>query len=81
VNLAGIISQHSRAIIVLVLLLCLAGLFAAWQLPTAIFPNTDFPRIIITVENGEVPADQMLVLVTQPIEEAMNGVPGTRAKV
>jgi CzcA family heavy metal efflux pump len=76
VNLARTISQHSRAIIVLVLLLCLAGIFAAWQLPTAIFPNTDFPRIIITVENGEVPADQMLVLVTQPIEEKMNGVPG-----
>ena len=75
-NLARTISQHSRAIIVLVLLLCLAGIIAAWQLPTAIFPDTDFPRIIITVENGEVPADQMLVLVTQPIEEKMNGVPG-----
>jgi CzcA family heavy metal efflux pump len=76
VDLARTISQHSRAIIVLVLLLCLAGIFAAWQLPTAIFPNTDFPRIIITVKNGEVPADQMLVLVTHPIEEKMNGVPG-----
>jgi CzcA family heavy metal efflux pump len=62
--------------LVLVLLLCIGGVYAAWQLPTAIFPNTDFPRIIITVENGEAPADQMLVLVTQPIEEAMNGVPG-----
>ena len=28
------------------------------------------------VDNGEVPADQMLVSVTQPIEEAMNGIPG-----
>jgi CzcA family heavy metal efflux pump len=61
---------------VFALLLCIAGIFAAWQLPTAIFPNTDFPRIVITVENGEVPADQMLAGVTQPIEEAMNGVPG-----
>lgn len=61
---------------VVVGLLCAAGLYAAMQLPTAIFPNTDFPRIVITVENGEVPADQMLVSVTQPIEEAMNGIPG-----
>jgi CzcA family heavy metal efflux pump len=75
-NLARTISQQSRAVIVFVLLLCVAGLFAAWNLPTAIFPNTDFPRIVITVENGEVPADQMLVSVTQPIEEAMNGIPG-----
>src|SRR3954469_7582282 len=75
-NLARIISQQSRAVIVFVFLLCVAGVFAAWQIPTAIFPNTDFPRIVVTVENGEVPADQMLVSVTQPTEEAMNGIPG-----
>jgi CzcA family heavy metal efflux pump len=75
-NLAQAISRQSRSVIVLVLLLCAAGLYAAWSLPTAIFPNTDFPRIVITVEKGEVPADQMLVTVTRPIEEAMNGIPG-----
>ncbi len=74
-NLARTISEQSRAVIVLALLVCAAGLYAAWKLPTAIFPNTDFPRIVITVENGEVPADQMLVAVTRPIEEAMNGIP------
>jgi multidrug efflux pump subunit AcrB len=75
-NFAQIISRQSRAVIVVVALLCVAGIMAAWQLPTAIFPNTDFPRIVVTIENGEVPADQMLVSVTQPIEEAMNGIPG-----
>ncbi len=74
-NLARTISEQSRAVIVLVLLLCVAGLYAAWKLPTAIFPNTDFPRIVVTVENGEVPADQTLASVTRPIEEAMNGIP------
>jgi CzcA family heavy metal efflux pump len=76
VNLAGIVSSQSRAVVVLVLLLCVAGLYAAWQLPTAIFPQTDFPRIVIIVDNGVVPAPQTLVSVTRPIEEAMNGVPG-----
>src|SRR5207253_1278244 len=61
---------------VLVLLLCVAGGYAAWQLPTAIFPQTNFPRIVIVVDNGVVPAPQMLVSVTRPIEEAMNGIPG-----
>jgi CzcA family heavy metal efflux pump len=74
-NLASIISEQKRAVIVLVLLLCAAGIYAAWQLPAAIFPNTDFPRIVIIVDNGEVPADQMLVSVTRPVEEAMNGIP------
>ncbi len=73
---ARIISSQSRAVLVVIGLLCAAGIYAALQLPTAIFPNTDFPRIVVTVENGEMPADQMLVSVTQPIEEAMNGIPG-----
>ncbi|MEP7342482.1 MAG: efflux RND transporter permease subunit, partial [Acidobacteriota bacterium] len=48
----------------------------AWQLPSALFPQTDFPRIVIIVDNGVVAAPQMLVSVTRPIEEAMNGIPG-----
>jgi len=61
---------------IVVLLLCILGIYAAFNLPTAIFPNTDFPRIVIVVDNGDAPSDQMLVTVTQPIEEAMNGIPG-----
>ena len=75
-KLARIVSRQKRAVVVLVLLLCVAGLYAAWQLPTAIFPQTDFPRIVIVVDNGVVPAPQMLVSVTRPVEEAMNGIPG-----
>src|SRR5207302_10741709 len=74
--LARIVSNHSRAILVIVALLCAAGLYAAWQLPVAIFPQTDFPRIVIIADNGEAPASQTLVSVTRPIDEAMNGVPG-----
>ncbi len=75
-NLAKIISNQSRAVIVLVVLLCAAGIYAAFVLPSSIFPQTDFPRIVIIVDNGDVPAAQMLVSVTRPVEEAMNGIPG-----
>lgn len=75
-KLAGLISKQSRAILVIVALLCAAGLYATWQLPIAIFPATDFPRIVIIVDNGVAPASQTLVSVTRPIEEAMNGIPG-----
>ena len=74
--LAQLVSRQSRAIIVIVMLLCAAGIYAAWQLPIAVFPETDFPRIVIIVDNGEAPASQTLVSVTRPIEEAMNGIPG-----
>ena len=75
-NLARVVSSQSRAVVVMVALLCAAGLYAAWQLPIAVFPQTDFPRIVIIIDNGEAPASQTLVSVTRPIEEAMNGIPG-----
>ena len=75
-KLARVVSLQSRAIVVMVALLCAAGIYAAWQLPIAVFPQTDFPRIVIIVDNGEAPASQTLVSVTRPIEEAMNGIPG-----
>src|SRR6059058_936497 len=75
-SLARIVSNQQRAILIIVALLCAAGLYAAWQLPVAILPETDFPRIVIIADNGEAPASQTLVSVTRPIEEAMNGVPG-----
>jgi CzcA family heavy metal efflux pump len=75
-TLAAVVSRQSRAIVVIVALLCAAGLYAAWQLPIAVSPATDFPRIVIIVDNREAPATQTLVSVTRPIEEAMNGIPG-----
>ncbi len=75
-TLARLIAEQKRAVLVVIALLCAAGLYAAWQLPSAVFPQTDFPRIVITVDNGVVPAQQTLVSVTRPVEEAMNGIPG-----
>jgi len=76
VSLAGVVSSQSRAVLVLVALLCAGGLYAAFHLPVAIFPQTDFPRVVIIIDDGVVPAPQVLVSVTRPVEEAMNGIPG-----
>ncbi|HWN98795.1 MAG TPA: efflux RND transporter permease subunit, partial [Blastocatellia bacterium] len=75
-SLAQVVSSQSRAVMVLVGLLCVGGLYAAFRLPVAIFPQTDFPRVVIIIDDGVVPAQQVLVSVTRPIEEAMNGLPG-----
>src|SRR6266403_948512 len=75
-NLAQLVSNQSRAVLVMIAVICAAGLYAAWKLPIAIFPATNFPRIVIIVDNGVAPAPQTLVSVTRPIEEAMNGIPG-----
>jgi len=66
----------SSPILFLLISLALVGIFLAIKIPVAVFPSTDFPRIVIGVDNGVMPIDQMLVTVTKPIEEAVNSVPG-----
>jgi CzcA family heavy metal efflux pump len=66
----------SHPILFLLITLALVGAYLAFSIPVAVFPSTDFPRIVIGVDNGVMPIDQMLVTITRPIEEAVNSVPG-----
>ncbi|MBS1867167.1 MAG: efflux RND transporter permease subunit, partial [Acidobacteria bacterium] len=68
----------SRPILFFTIALALIGAYLAFAIPVSVFPNTNFPRIVIAVDNGVAPIDQMLVTVTKPIEEAVNSVPGLR---
>src|SRR6266705_2066760 len=68
--------RFSRPILFLIVSLMLVGAYLAFTIPVAVFPNTDFPRIVIGIDNGVMPIDQMLVTITRPIEEAVNSVPG-----
>ena len=70
------IARHSRPIVFLILTLGLLGIYLAFTIPVSVFPSTDFPRVLIAVDNGVMPIDQMMVTVTRPIEEAVNSVPG-----
>jgi CzcA family heavy metal efflux pump len=66
----------SRPILFLTISMALVGAYLAFSIPVAVFPNTDFPRVVVGVDNGVMPIDQMLVTITRPIEEAVNSVPG-----
>jgi multidrug efflux pump subunit AcrB len=69
-------ARHARSIIVLIITLAILGIYLAFTIPVSVFPQTNFPRILIAVDNGVMPIDQMMVTVTRPIEEAVNSVPG-----
>ena len=62
--------------IFLILTLALLGGYLAFTIPVSVFPSTNFPRILIAVDNGVMPIDQMMVTITRPIEETVNSVPG-----
>jgi CzcA family heavy metal efflux pump len=69
-------SRFSSPIISLILVLATAGAYLAFTIPVSVFPETNFPRVIVAIDNGVMPIDQMLVTITRPIEEAVNNVPG-----
>src|SRR6266446_7209041 len=69
-------ARHSSSIIFLILVLTVVGIYEALNIPVAVFPTTNFPRIIIGVDNGVMPIEQMEVTITRPIEEAIRIVPG-----
>jgi len=70
------VTRHSRSVIFLILTLAVLGGYLAFTIPVSVFPSTNFPRILIAVDNGVMPIDQMMVTITRPIEEAVNSVPG-----
>jgi len=68
--------QHARSVIFLIITLALVGCYLAFTVPVDVFPATNFPRVLIGVDNGVMPIDQMMVTITRPLEEAVNTVPG-----
>ena len=58
------------------LALAIAGVVSAISLPVGLFPQVAFPRVVVDLDAGSRPADQMALLVTRPVEEAIRTVPG-----
>ncbi|HEY7183399.1 MAG TPA: efflux RND transporter permease subunit, partial [Blastocatellia bacterium] len=75
-RLADFVNAHGRALVLIFLSFALAGLVFIFRLPISLFPQTDFPRIVILVDNGIAPVDVQMLTVTRPIEEAIRSVPG-----
>jgi CzcA family heavy metal efflux pump len=65
-----------RTILFAAIALTIAGVYSFFRTPIAVFPETNFPRIVIGVDNGVMPVEQMQVTITKPIEDAVNWVPG-----
>ena len=75
-SLFDLLSAQRRFIYLLVALLSAGGIFAALRLPSAIYPELAFPRVLIVAQGSSLGARQMLFSVTRPIEEAISIVPG-----
>jgi len=70
------IVRQSKTILFVTVCLCLAGVLSAIRTPSSVFPQTDFPRVVILIDNGVMPGDLMMANITRPVEEAMKDIPG-----
>ncbi len=77
-NLVRACRNNSRAVFLITAVLTIAGLVSLFQLPSNIYPELNFPRIVVLVHAGDLSPDTMLLTVTRPIEEQVSTVLGVR---
>ena len=75
---AAFLGRQQKAILFLMASLALAGAVGALSLPVGLFPRTSFPRVRINIDSGARPAHEMMLQVTQPVEQALRAIPGVR---
>ena len=71
--------RYRGPIFFFLVMLSLAGIYLAQQVPISVFPDTNFPRVVIGIDNGVMPVEQMQVTITKPVEDAINAVPGLQS--
>ncbi len=75
-SLARFVQDYGKGLGLVALAFALAGLVFTFRLPVSLFPQTDFPRVVILVDNGVAPVDVQMLTVTRRLEEAARRVPG-----
>jgi multidrug efflux pump subunit AcrB len=77
-NIVRAAQRNSRAVWLFSAFLVAAGAVALLRLPSNIYPELAFPRIMVLVHAGDQPQENVLLTVTRPIEEAVSTVLGVR---
>lgn len=73
-NVARFVDRHHKATYLVVALLCVAGLYSVSQLPSSIYPEVEFPRIIVVAEGAQLEPRNMVTAVARPLEDAVSAL-------
>lgn len=77
-NLVGFCWQNRYAVYLITGFFFFAGLLSFFLLPSNIYPEVNFPRVVIVASAGDLSPDVMLLSVTRPLEQATSTVQGFR---
>lgn len=78
-NLSAWVGLHRRSLLFLFAALAVAGTALSFRMPVSLFPQVSFPRVVVSVESGDRPAEQMIFQTTIPVEEAIRRVAAVRS--
>ncbi len=70
------VRRHAKAVLFTIVVFVLSGIALMLNMPISLFPDITFPRIVVLADNGEEPAERMMVEVTKPLEEVASSIPG-----
>jgi CzcA family heavy metal efflux pump len=75
-SLFDVLARQRRFVYLAVAVLSGAGIWAAFRLPSAIYPELTFSRVTIVVQGSALAARQVMFSIAEPIEAAVSIVPG-----
>ena len=61
------LARSTRTVFFFAAILTLTGIYLAFRVPISVFPETNFPRVLIGVAHGVMPVEQMEVTITRTI--------------
>ncbi|HEY1858858.1 MAG TPA: efflux RND transporter permease subunit, partial [Gemmataceae bacterium] len=76
INLASKMRPYFGAVVLTVGLLTAGGIYSAWRMPSAVYPEVTFPRIMVIANKPGLDLRTMEVQVTFPLEQAVSTVIG-----
>ncbi len=77
-GLFRILRSQRALILTLTVGVVFAGLLSLSRLGSGIYPEVDFPRIVVVARSGDMPPELMEASVVRPLEEALATVFGVR---
>src|SRR5438477_4755385 len=75
-NTAAHARPYFGAVVLATVLLTVAGIYSATQMPSGVYPEVQFPRIAIVAKKPGLDVVNMEIQVTRPLEEAVSTVIG-----
>src|SRR6266700_3610425 len=69
---------HAAFVWLAAIALAVLGAFSIFSLPSGIYPEMQFPRVIVVAKAGQLSPDLVEAQMTRPLEQALAIVPGVR---